>query len=226
MKLLFTLSLFLFFSNLLEAEGKRVYTFSQHAKPLPVSEKKRKFYALLLPPTEKTYKKLYAEFIRIKEAAQKGEQSEEIERLQRLYKVTNNRDLLLALKPHPISITLAQAAIESAWGTSRFFREANNVFGMWSKNSHDARIAAAEKRNGKRTIWLRKFDTIEESVQAYYKTLGRANAYRKFRKLRYESDDVYKIIKGLNKYSEMGDAYVKILETLIWHNNLTKYDIK
>ena len=37
------------------------------------------------------------------------------------YRAVTDRDLLGALKPHPISIVLAQVAMESAWGTSCFF---------------------------------------------------------------------------------------------------------
>ena len=31
----------------------------------------------------------------------------------------------------PLSLLIAQGAIESAWGTSRFAREGNNFFGIW-----------------------------------------------------------------------------------------------
>lgn len=224
MKKFLSVCLLLFSYSSVEAEGK--YTFSQKPLPLHVSAKKKTFYNLLLPPTQEAYTRLNKRFLRVKKELAEGKNSEEIERLKSLYKVKSDRALLLALKPHPISITLAQAAIESAWGTSRFFKEANNVFGMWSKNPQDKRIAAAEKRNGKRTIWLRKFDTVEESIEAYYKTLGRVKAYEKFREYRYESNDVYKIVEGLDKYSELGEEYVKILKMLIWHNDLTKYDKK
>ena len=37
--------------------------------------------------------------------------------------------LLLRVAPLPPSLVLAQAAIESAWGTSRFARQGNNLFG-------------------------------------------------------------------------------------------------
>ena len=226
MKTFLSICLLLSCCSFLEAEEKKSFSFSQKPSPLHVSLKKKRFYELLLPPTQKTYKHLYSQFIRIKDELKKGVHTEEIQALKTLYKVKSDRDLLLALKPHPISITIAQAAMESAWGTSRFFKEANNVFGMWSGNSKDKRIAAGEKRNGKRTIWLRKFDNIEESVSEYYKTLGRAKAYKKFREYRYESDDVYTIVKGLDKYSELGKEYVETISTLIWHNDLTKYDLK
>ena len=213
--------------SLVEADQRKEFSFSKKPPPLRhISAKKQRFYDLLLFPTQKTYNTLNSRYLRIKDELQIGTQTGEIVRLKSIYKVQSDKALLLAIKPHPVSITLAQAAMESAWGTSRFFREANNVFGMWSKNPKDKRIAAGEKRNGKRTIWLRKFDTIEESIWEYYKTIGRAKAYKKLREYRYESDDVYKIVEGLEKYSELGHEYVETIATLIWHNNLTKYDKK
>ena len=214
------------FCTFVEAQEKKSFSFSKKSPPLHISAKKRRFYDLLVLPTQKTYNTLQKRYLHIKEELLLGSETGEIVKLKTLYKVKSDRALLLALKPHPVSITLAQAAMESAWGTSRFFREANNVFGMWSKNPKDKRIAAGEKRGGKRTIWLRKFDTIEESIWEYYKTIGRAKAYKKLREYRYESDDVYKIVKGLDKYSELGQEYVDTIATLIWHNDLTQYDIK
>jgi Bax protein len=130
----------------------------------------------------------------------------------------------MAMKPHPQSITIAQAAMESAWGTSRFFKEANNIFGMWSVNSHEPRIAAGEQRGGKKTIYLKKFNTLEDSVRAYYLTLSRAKTYKKFRQLNYETDNPYTIINGLVNYSEKGEEYVKELAQMIRYNKLTNYD--
>ena len=45
--------------------------------------------------------------------------------------------------------------------------------------------------------------------------MGRASAYKKFRELRYKTDDVFQIIQGLDTYSELGKEYVKQLEKVI-----------
>ena len=95
---------------------------------------------------------------------------------------------------------------------------------MWSSNKNEPRIAAAEKRGGKKTIWLRKFDSIEDSVRAYYKLMARGKAFKEFRELRYKSEDVHKIVKKLDKYSEIGELYGKELSQVIKYNRLTKYD--
>jgi len=114
--------------------------------------------------------------------------------------------------------------MESAWATSRFFGEANNVFGMWSTNKDEPRIAAASKRDGDRVIWLRKFDSIEDSIRAYYKLLATSKAYKEFRVLRMQTDDVNLLAQKLNKYCELGAEYCSLIEGVIRYNKFKKYD--
>jgi Bax protein len=194
-----------------------------HAETL--ERKKERFFKTMVPIVTKVYNGLYKEFEIVRHDVNTQQHQERIAILKKYYNAKSDKELLIALKPHPCSITLAQAAIESAWGTSRFFKEANNIFGMWSSKSSQKRIAAAHKRKG-RTIWLRKFDSLEGSVRAYYYLLSKARAYRYFKRLNYKSNNVYVIIKGLRNYSERKDAYVRSLAQVIKHNNLTQYDTK
>ncbi len=150
--------------------------------------------------------------------------ADKIAKLKKSYKVTTDKDLLKAIKPHPRSIAVAQAAMESAWATSRFFREAKNIFGVWSFNKNEPRIAAGEKRNGTKTIWLKKYATIEGSVRDYYRTLGRSSAFKNFRTLKMKTDDPYKLVKKLDRYSEMGAKYGKELTSMIKYNKFYLYD--
>lgn len=195
-------------------------------KNMSVTEKKRRFYALVVPEVKKVYRSLHKQFLQTKQDLQAKTNGERINKLKEKYGVKSDEDLLLALKPHPVSIAIAQAAVESAWATSRFTREANNLFGMWSYNAKEPRIAASKKRDDNKTIWIKKFTSLEESVQVYYLTIGRAKAYKKFREYRMASDDVYEIIKGLDTYSELREKYVEIIAGVMRHNNLTKYDKK
>lgn len=126
---------------------------------------------------------------------------------------------------HPISITLAQAAIESGWGTSRFYKVANNIFGVWAYDKNTKRVAAKEKRNGK-TIWLRKYSSLEESVSGYYLNIQKSSAYKKFRELNKTDASVYELVKELRLYSEKRDIYSKELAQIIKYNQFTKYDKK
>ena len=193
-------------------------------KTMSVENKKKRFYHLLVPIVDKVYSELMEQYVSVSDDIEEGKNPKKIAQLKKLYNVKSDSELLRALKPHPQSIVLAQAALESAWGTSRFFREANNVFGMWSKNKNEKRIAANIKRKGNQTIWLRKFDSLEDSVRAYYFLLAKAKAFKDFRVVRYDTDDVHQMVQKLHKYSEIGQNYTKALSKMIKHNELTKYD--
>jgi Bax protein len=191
---------------------------------ISVKEKKARFLKLLVPAVRNVHNELMQKYERIARDVHNKTNKDEIAALKKKYSAKSDEDLLARLKPHPVSITLAQAAMESSWATSRFFKEANNVFGMWSSNSKQKRIAAGEKRGGTRTIWLRKFDSIEDSIRAYYEMMAKGKAYSKFRQLRLHYDDPYKITPGLDKYSEMGSDYITVLNQVIKYNHFTKYD--
>jgi len=190
---------------------------------ISVQEKKKIFYNLLVPAINEVYDKLEKQYLEAANDINNSINSEKIAQLKVKYKVNTNEELLMALKPHKRSIAIAQAAMESAWGTSRFFRQANNVFGVWSTNANQKRIAAQEKR-GKTTIWVRKYDNLGESIWHYYFLLSSSARYRKFKELNYKTDDVCIIITGLENYSERGYEYVKKLGSIIKYNKLKKYD--
>lgn len=195
-------------------------------KKMSVHEKKQRFYSMVVPVVNKIYDERYKIYQNISVELNQSNNSIEIEELKAYYNAKTDQELLMALKPQPKSITIAQAAIESAWGTSRFFTLGNNLFGMWSVSKKEQRIAAKEKRNNKTTIWLKKYNSLEDSVKGYYLTLAKGKRYKKLRKLNYTSDDVFKIIKGLDKYSERGESYVDEIEKIIKYNKLTNYDKK
>ncbi|MBA1433273.1 MAG: glucosaminidase domain-containing protein [Epsilonproteobacteria bacterium] len=201
------------------------YEASVVPKHMSVAEKKKRFFALLVPPVAHVHKELERQYEAVKKAIENHTDEAKIAALKKKYKAKTDKELLIALKPHPMSITLAQAAMESAWGTSRFFVKANNIFGVWSTSSKQKRIAAGEKR-GNRTIWVRKYDNLDEAIRHYYFMLSTAPRYKSFKQMNYEEKPVTEIIKGLKYYSERGDDYVKELASMIRYNKLTKYDTK
>ena len=73
-------------------------------------------------------------------------------------------ELILRVDVIPVSLALAQAANESAWGTSRFALEGNNVFGQWCYKK-GCGIVPAERRSGA-THEVKSFTSVERSVQA------------------------------------------------------------
>jgi len=194
-------------------------------KPIPVSVKKKRFIDMMVPALNKVYDELKQEFFQVQEDIKQNKESEKIQKLKEFYKVDTNQELLYALKPHPKSIALAQGAMESAWGQSRFFKEANNIFGVWSFNKSEPRIAASGKR-GSKTIWLKKYSSVKEAIKDYYITLSRSSAFKEFRKTNFENPDPFVLVTKLDRYSEKKAAYGKELAAMIKYNNFTKYDDK
>ena len=196
---------------------------TSEVEALTVQEKKSRFFNLVVPAITAVHKEQNKEYSRLLHIIAHNKDKEMIESLKEKYNASTKKELMYALKPHPISITIAQAAIESAWGTSRFFNIANNIFGVWSLNKSEPRVAASESR-GSHTVWLKKFESFEDSVRDYYRVLGAVRAYSAFRETRFYSDDVAKIASKLDRYSELGDEYTKKLLTIIEQNKLTQYD--
>jgi Bax protein len=206
-------------------EGKSTshYSASVIPKHMSVKEKKKRFFALLVPAVNKVYKELEHQYKATKEMIEKDPKNPKIQKLMKIYSAKNPQDLLMRMKPHPRSIALAQSAMESAWGTSRFMQEANNIFGVWSFNKNEPRVAAGKKR-GNTTIYVKKYASIEDSIRDYYKVLATGKAFQEFRKHKMETNDPYVLVKYLDKYSERGAEYGKELASMIRYNKLTKYD--
>lgn len=204
-----------------------LYTSAIDLSNVDVKQKKEAFIHLMLPSiliakrelaeTRKTV----SELIHTKRELTKNEMNY-LDRLKEDYKCKESIDLLSKLQTHPTSIVIAQAAIESGWGTSRFYREANNLFGVWSYNKSEPRIKAAEDREGK-AVYVKKYRSLSTSILSYFKTLARG-PYSTFRREREKTKDVFDLISHLKLYSEQREVYVNSLEQLIRFNSLEQYD--
>ncbi len=139
------------------------------------------------------------------------------------YKTDDVNEIIKRLHPHQPSIIIAQAAVESGWATSRFCREGNNIFGIWSYNKAEKRMKASGSR-GERNVYLRRYDSLFESVYDYLETIAHANAYREFREARLYSDNPYRLIWYLYNYSEKRYEYVHMLRNVMEFNDLHMYD--
>lgn len=128
----------------------------------------------------------------------------------------------------PPSIALAQAAEESGWGTSRFAREGNAIFGQWTY-SRTRGMLPKERAEGK-THRIRTFDSLLDSVRAYMLNLNTHSAYRDFRRVRATLRAEGRPLTGmpllptLTAYSERGSAYVGNLYQIMAVNELTRAD--
>ena len=83
----------------------------------------------------------------------------------------------------PMEMIVAQAALESGWGTSRFAVEGNNLFGI---RTYDKEVPHMLLEG--RTKWkgwgVRKFNTKCQGVQFFVELLNNHYAYEEFRKTR------------------------------------------
>jgi Bax protein len=202
------------------------YTNVMSLSDLDVEIRKQKFIDIMLPAILISKSKLRAKRERATELLKEEELSTGdniwLDKLKNTYRTEDPDKLLLRLNDHPTSIVLAQAAIETGWGTSRFFREANNVFGVWSYDKNEPRIRASETRDGK-AVYLKKYRSLIEAVDDYFITIGRG-PYTSFRKHRAINSDVKNLVNHLDTYSEISDEYVKRLHSMIDTNKLQKYD--
>jgi len=211
-------------SNMVEAY---VYHSAINLSNVDVQQKKQDFINLMLPSIliakfELEQTRLQVEKLMNKGVALTGLEQNYIDKLQKSYKCKTNSELLSRLQTHPTSIVIAQAAIESGWGTSRFYCEANNIFGVWSYSKAEPRIRASEDREGT-AVYVRKYDSLPESFASYFKTLARG-PYSEFRNTREKTNDVYELIPHLKVYSELREEYVRRLEQVIKYNHLVQYD--
>lgn len=130
----------------------------------------------------------------------------------------------------PPSLIMAQAANESAWGTSRFARRGNNLFGQWCFSKGCGIVPQSRVEGASHEV--ADFDSPYFSVRSYIQNLNRHPAYQTLRDVRLKArstgDDASgsSLAAGLLDYSERGEEYVKEIRSMIRYNNLTYYDEK
>lgn len=124
----------------------------------------------------------------------------------------------------PVSMVLAQAAKESAWGRSRFARKGNNFFGEWCYEKGCGMVPTNRKNTA--THEVKSFDYPIESVQSYFNNINTHAAYVGLRDLRSQTEKQgiavtgLLLIKELSNYSERRDKYIDELRSIIMTNNL------
>jgi Bax protein len=139
------------------------------------------------------------------------------------------RKLLLRMDIIPPSLALAQAAEESGWGTSRFARQGNALFGQWTTES-DVGIIPQNRQEGQ-THAIKAFPNLMMAVRAYARNLNSHRAYAEFRTQRANQRAAGKPLNGselartLLSYSERGADYVETLHTIMRVNDLPSFDV-
>ncbi|MDX1453951.1 MAG: glucosaminidase domain-containing protein [Gammaproteobacteria bacterium] len=205
---------------------------------LPVAEKKAVFFRILAPLVAAENARIRADRRRLTEllaARRAGPANSKVERellvMSERYGMDGRNftpdmedELLLRVDIIPPGLALAQAANESGWGTSRFAREANNLFGMWTWDP-DKGLEPSE-RSEDASHYVRIFENLRASVANYMYTLNTGSAYRGFRELRAsqraqgKQPDPLTLAPELDSYSQRGEAYVEELAAMLRQNDL------
>ena len=141
--------------------------------------------------------------------------------------VINN--LLLNVDIIPNSIALAQAAIESGWGKSRFATEYNALFGEYTYDQNQG-VVPLDRELGA-THLIKSFNSFDGSVSSYFANINSHQAYKEFRELRNimrnknNFSNINLLVTKLNSYAE-DNKYIETLNLVIKKNNFNKFDSK
>ena len=129
----------------------------------------------------------------------------------------------------PNSIVLAQAAIESGWGKSRFAKEYNALFGEYTYDDSEG-VIPLERENGD-THLIKAFSSYSNSVESYFDNINSHYAYEDFRDIRNimrkrnNFSNVNLLVNKLSTYAE-DENYIKTIRQVIKTNNFGIFDQK
>ena len=225
-----------------------VALFSKASNPIPdftvydnVKDKKLAFFEYMLPLVKeqnsliKDQRERLLELRHLSVPEFSRAQEDLVTKLIKEYRVKSDQlskedinQLLLRVDEVPASLALAQAAMESAWGTSRFAVQANNLFGQWCYTKGCGLVPL--RRDAGSSQEVEKFRTVSDAVSSYLRNINSHRAYAGLRKdraqLRVTGDAVtgYNLAEGLVDYSELREAYVKEIQAVIRINKLAQYD--
>lgn len=141
---------------------------------------------------------------------------------------TDWQALLARVDSVPNALVLAQAAHESAFGTSRFARQGNSLFGQWCY--HPGCGIVPKQRPAGKSYEVQRFDSYKDAIRAYLHNLNTQAAYRPLRKLRTQLRKLGEplcgsaMAAGLEQYSTDRKAYVTAIQRMIARFKLNTLD--
>ncbi|MCG3747329.1 glucosaminidase [Vibrio cincinnatiensis] len=222
-------------------KGQAVSTAPDFRMMTDISEKKHAFFSYLKPGIEFENARILKEreqLTLLQEAWFKGRlpahAQSQIIQLEEMYGVEWEEEqaeawfnaMLHRVDVLPEALVLTQAANESAWGTSRFARDANNYFGQWCYSQGCGLIPLARSEGMSHEV--AKFTSVQESIHRYFMNVNRNAAYHDLREIRFQLrqhdadlfsvDTALALSHGLLKYSERGEDYVNDLQAMMRHN--------
>jgi len=224
--------------------GATVWTLRYEPLPdfgaLSVVDKKQQFFAYLRPHIESANTLIRLERARLEALGPDLDANPPnwrerllIERLANQYDVAlqdppdyaaARQTLLGRVDIVPAALVLIQAAKESAWGTSRFARDGNNLFGQQCFVKGCGFVPKARGAGSHHEV--ARFDDVEHSVSAYLHNLNTHERYASMRDIRAVLRSTSNVISGVDladgllAYSERRDDYVREVKQMIRSNDL------
>ena len=111
--------------------------------------------------------------------------------------------------PVNLELLVAQAALESAWGNSRFALEGRNLFGI---RTYDLREPHMLPSNNPKKWGVKVYEHECDSVQHYINILNNGTKFEEYRKLKHGQDinDPFKLVMTLDAYASDKDYFDKV----------------
>jgi len=111
-----------------------------------------------------------------------------------------------------LELLLAQAALESGWGNSRFARVGKNLFGI---RTYDLKEPHMLPSNNPKKWGVKVYEHECDSVLNYITILNNGSAYKKYRQLKEDGiDDPYILVETLDAYASDKNYFSKIKSIL------------
>ena len=105
-------------------------------------------------------------------------------------------------------LLLAQAALESGWGSSRFARVGKNLFGM---RTYDLKEPHMLPSNNPKKWGVKVYEHECDSVMHYINTLNNGTAFGKYQELRENGEnDPFILLETLDAYASDEHYFAKI----------------
>lgn len=222
-----------------EVAAKKILETSPAESQPDLTIKKTLFFEFVLPSIEQenlAISRFREELSRLQQKPLlSSEEQAWLQALGRKYRIRSSlsdkrriEKLLTRVDHLPPSMVLAQAAIESAWGTSRFAQDGNNLFGQWCMTEGCGLVP--RDRSASASHEVRRFDSVQDSVHGYFMNINTNLAYQPLRDLRScqrgqgELLNGAMLAAGLVDYSAIGQAYVEAVRTVIRVNRLESHD--
>ena len=114
--------------------------------------------------------------------------------------------------PVNLELLLAQAALESGWGNSRFALEGHNLFGI---RTYDLKEPHMLPSNNPKKWGVKVYMHECDSVLNYINLLNNGSAFGKYRELRKDGiDDPFILVETLDAYASDKNYFSKIKSIL------------